>query len=214
MQKNYRTSFGIVLILAGFLLLAQRMGYVGGQWDDAILTLVFGVATIYFASLFFSERTRGWAALVSFIFLSFTASQFIEIFLPSLPGFYVGISVLLLMGLGFLAIYFIDHEKWWALIPGGVMLSLTAVTTVEELYPTLAFEPAGLLFFGLGLTFLVLYFIRVQGPRLTWAIYPALSLLTFGLFISFGEKDLWNVIWPALIVLLGLYFIVGAFRRN
>jgi len=214
MQKNYRTFFGLVLILAGILLLAQRMGFIGGEWDDAILTLVFAIGTIYFANLFYSDRSRWWAALVSFIMLGIAVSQFIEIFLPSLPDFYVGVSLLMLMGIGFLAIYFIDKQMWWAIIPGGVMLSLSAVTAADELIPNGGFEAAGLLFLGLGLTFFVLYFLRVPGPRLSWAIYPALALLGFGLFIGFGEEDLWNIIWPSMIVLLGFYFIFGAFRRK
>jgi len=214
MQRNYRTIFGVVLILAGFLLLAQSLGYLGGQWDDALLTLVFGLGTLYFASLFVGNRSRWWTALVAFIFLSFTASQFIEVFFPAIPGFYAGISILLFIGLGFFAIYFANKEMWWALIPGGVMLSLSAVTGAEEIFPELAFESAGLLFIGLGLTFLALYFLRVRGARLFWAIYPAISLLAFGLFVAFEGEEIWNVVWPALIVLLGIYFIYGAFRRK
>ena len=214
MQRNYRTIFGVVLILAGVLLLAQRLGIIGGQSGDAILSLAFGVGTLYFASLFFNDRSRWWAALVAFIFLSFTASQIIEIFFPAIPSFFAGMSILLFIGLGFIAIYFANKEMWWALIPGGVMLSLSAVTGVEELYPNIPFDAAGILFIGLGLTFLVLYFLRVQGSRLFWAIYPAISLLLFGLFVAFEGEEIWSVVWPALIVLLGIYFIIGAFRRK
>lgn len=214
MQRNYRTIFGVVLILAGFLLLAQRLGYIGGQWDDAIRALVFGVGTIYFASIFIGNRSRWWAALLAFIFLSFTASQFIEVFFPAIPGYFASISILLFMGLGFFAIYFANKEMWWALIPGGVMLSLAAVTSVEEIFPQLPFDAAGLLFIGLGLTFLTLYFLRVPGTRLFWAIYPAVSLLVFGLFVAFEGEEIWNVVWPALIVLLGIYFIFGALRKK
>ncbi len=214
MQKNYRMIFGTILILAGVLLLAQRFGYVGGQWDDAIMTLAFGTATLYFVSLFISERSRWWAAFVAFIFLGLTTSQFIEVFLPNVPGFYVGASVLLLMGLGFLTIYYLDRQMWWALIPGGVMLSLTAVIAVEEVFPQVPFESAGFLFIGLGLTFLILFLLPTQGGRLRWAIYPALSLLVFGLFIGLGDENLWNIVWPSLILLLGIYFIFGAFRRK
>ena len=214
MQRNYRTIFGIVLILAGFLLLAQRLGYVGGQWDDAIRGLSFGLGTFYFASLFFSDRSRWWAAMLGFIFLSFTASQFIEVFFPAIPGSYAGISILLFIGLGFLAIYFANKEMWWALIPGGVMLSLSTIVAVENLFPQIAINAGGLLFIGLGLTFLVLYFLRVPGVRLFWAIYPAISLFVFGLFVAFEGEEVWNLVWPALIVLLGLYLIFGAFRRK
>ena len=214
MQRNYRTLFGVVLILAGSLLLAQRNGLIGGDWNDAILTLVFGVGTIYFASLFFESRSRWWAALVAFIFLGITAENLLEIFFPSVPGFYSGASILFLMGVGFLAVYFLDRQMWWAIIPSGALLSLTGVVIFDEVGSGLPFDTAGILFVGLGLTFLVLYFLPVDGPRLTWAIYPALALVAFGLFVGVGERELWDVIWPALIVLLGLYFVWGAFRRR
>ncbi len=213
MKQNYRAIFGVLLILAGVLLIGQEFGIIGGGWDEIMLGLAFGAGSFFFATMFLVDRSRWWAALVAFIFLGLAASQLIEVFLPSASGSIIGGTFLGLTGLGFLAIYFLDRTMWWAIIPAGVLVSLTAVTIVEDIPTVSGFESGGLLFLGLGLTFLVLYFLPVQGSRLTWAIYPALSLLVFGILIGFAELEAWAIIWPSMIIVAGLAFIIGAFRR-
>lgn len=214
MQSNFRTVFGLVLILAGLLLGLQRFGILAGQWDDAVLTLVYGLGFIYFAASFYANRARWWAALGAFILLALALSQVFEIFLPNFGEAFTGSLVLFLIGLGFLSVYLLNRLMWWALIPAGVMFSLTALTLVEQLQPSAAFDPAGLLFIGMGLTFFLLYFLRVEGTRLTWAIFPAIPLLILGLFIGFEEQQAWDYVWPSLIILLGIYFLAGALRRS
>jgi hypothetical protein len=214
MYKNYRTLFGVVLIFAGILLFAQQAGYIGGQWDDALLTLVFGAGTIYFASFYFNDKNKWWPALVAFLLFGVTAANLLEIFLPNVGGGYAGPLLLFTFGIGFLSVFAINRQNWWAIIPGGALLSLTGVTLIDEFGGNLPIEAAGVLFIGLALTFLVLYFLPVEGQKLKWAIFPALSLLVFGLFVGFGEEDLWNLIWPAMIVILGIYFIFGAVRKT
>ena len=214
MPKNFRTVFGLILILSGSLLLLQRLGIIGGQGEDAVFTVIYGLSFLYFASLFQADRSRWWAALVSFILLGGALGNLFEVFLPGQAGQYVGSLVLFLIGLGFLTVYLSNRMLWWAIIPSGVLFSLSVLTVLEELPTQFGFEPAGILFVGLGLTFLILYFLRVDGPRLLWAIYPAITLFIFGLFIGFEEGQLWNYIWPSLIVILGIYFLVGSLRRG
>jgi hypothetical protein len=66
----------------------------------------------------------------------------------------------------------------------------------------------------MGLTFLVINFMTVDGERMNWAIFPAVPLLIFGLFIAFSQQALWAYIWPAILVLGGLYFLVSSIRRG
>jgi len=213
MPKNYRTVFGLLLILSGSLLMLQRLGIIGGRGEDAVFTVIYGISFLYFASMYQGDRSRWWAALVAFIMLGGALGNLFEIFLPGRGGQYTGSLVLFLIGLGFLTVYLSNRMLWWAIIPSGALFSLSTLTLVDELPNQLAFESAGILFIGLGLTFLVLYFLRVDGPRLLWAIYPAAALFIFGLFIGFEEGQLWDYIWPSLIVILGIYFVVGSLRR-
>ena len=213
MSQNYRTVIGVALMLAGLLMVAQQMGLIGGQWDDALLTLGFAAGTLFFASLFFSDRTKWWAALVAFIMLGLAAANFLDVFFPQVSGSLTGTIFLLMMGIGFLAVYFLDRNNWWAIIPGGVMLSLSAVTFADDLLQVSGFDSAGILFLGMGLTFLVLYYLPVNGERMGWPIFPALGLILFGIFIGFEQAELWKIMWPVMIILAGIWFIFGAFRR-
>lgn len=214
MNQSYRTGLGLLLILAGLLMIGQQLGWIGGQWDEAVLTLAFGAASIFFLSMYLADRSRWWAAMVALILLASGASQLVEIFFPKLDGSFIGAGVLFLIGVSFFLVYFMDRRMWWAIIPGGVMFSLTAVTVADELVRVPGFESGGLLFLGIGLTFLALYFLPGNRESMQWAIYPALPLLVFGLFIGLDQGDLWNIAWPSLVILLGLYFIFISLRRG
>jgi hypothetical protein len=214
MERNSRTLFGSLLIIAGVLLLLQRLNFIGGQWNDAVFAVLYGLGVIYFAQMYRADRSRWWPGLLAFILAGVTIGNLLEIFLPGQADNYAGSVVLFMIGLGFLLIYLSNRINWWANIPSGVMFSLTAVTLLEELSPRIGFEAAGLLFIGLGLTFLSLYFLRVEGQQLSWAVFPAIPLIIFGLFVSFEQREAWNFIWPAVIILFGVYFLVGSLRRG
>lgn len=213
MLRDPRTIFGILLILAGVLFGLQELDLISGNWEDPIFTLAYGVGFIFFLLSFLEDRSRWWAALVGLILLGLTLEQASEMVFPGFAADFSGAIFLGMIGVAFLVVYFIDRQMWWALIPAGVMLSLTALVVVDDLSPNLPFDSAGLLFIGMGLTFLVLYFLPGYREQLSWAIFPAVPLLIFGLFIGFGEYDLWAYVWPALVILLGVYFLVGAVRR-
>lgn len=213
MKGNYRVIFGLLLIVAGVLLGLQQFGYLTGDFGDVFGTLAFGLGLVFFLGIFLADRSQWWAALVSFIFLGLTLTSAVELFLPNIADI-SGSVFLFMIGLGFLFVYFRDRMMWWAIIPGGVMLSLTAVTLSEDVFQVRSIEPAGFLFLGLGLTFLALTFIRIEGQSLDWAIWPALGLLVFGFFITFEQAYVWNYIWPLFIIILGVYFLLGSFRRS
>lgn len=213
MKGNYRVIFGLLLILAGILLGMQQFGYLPGDFGDVFGTLAFGLGLVFFFTIFMSDRSQWWAALLSFIFLGLTLTSAVDLFLPQISDI-SGSVFLLMIGLGFLFVYFRDRINWWAIIPGGVMLSLTAVTLAEDVFHLRGIESGGFLFLGLGLTFLALTFIHIEGQSLDWAIWPALGLLVFGFFITFEQAYVWNYIWPLFIIILGVYFLMGSFRRS
>ena len=214
MQRNSRTLLGSLLIISGALLLLQRLDYIGGQAFDAVRAVIFGLGIIYFIQLYREDRSRWWPGLVAFIFAGLTIGYLIEIFFPGRANNFSGSIFLFMLGLGFLLIYFSNRINWWAIIPSGVMMSLTAVTLLDDLAPQFRFESGGALFIGLGLTFLVLYFLPVEGQKLSWAIFPSIILIIFGLFVGFERQEAWSFIWPSLIILFGIYFLVGSLRRG
>ncbi|MDA1330392.1 MAG: hypothetical protein O3B43_04935 [Chloroflexi bacterium] len=213
MERNNRVVLGVLLIGAGVLLTLQQLNLIPGGWEDVIVGLAYLAGFVFFLTTFLSNRSQWWAALSTFIFLGLTLSRGIELFAPGLEDL-GGAIFFLLMGLGFLTVFSLERSQWWAIIPGGVMLSLAALVAVEELGANIGFEPAGLLFIGMGVTFLALSAMKVEGQRLSWAIFPAIPLLLLGLFVGLENEAVWAYVWPSLIILLGLYFVAGAARRK
>ena len=68
-------------------------------------------------------------------------------------GDWGGFFFLGFLGLGFLAVYFSGRERWWAIIPGGVLLTLGFISVLNNVYG--GRETGGFFFLGLGLTFLL-----------------------------------------------------------
>jgi hypothetical protein len=92
---------------------------------------------------------------------------------------------------GFSANLHFHRKQWWALIPGGVLLTLAGVTLVSE--PDYA---GGLFFLGLALTFGLIYFLPKPSGKSQWALYPAVFLLAVGVLVNLGEANVLNYVWP------------------
>jgi hypothetical protein len=103
---------------------------------------------------------------------------------------------------------------WWAIIPGGVLMSIAAAAYFDEMNSALPFEPGGILFIGMGITFLLLSLVRDNGRRLSWGIYPAIPLLTLGLMIAFGTEASWAIVGPVMLIAGGGFLILNALRKK
>ena len=68
----------------------------------------------------------------------------------------------------------------------------------------------GVLFLGLGLTFLVLTVIRTPEGRLTWATIPAAVLLVIGALLTAQVLRAFAYIWPIALVVIGAYLLFRA----
>jgi hypothetical protein len=214
MQRDYRSLLGIFLIAGGLLLGAQQFGLVSGDWSDAVFAGLWALGALFFFDLYRRDRNQWWFGLVAFILAGLAVSGLISLFFPAVGDAIGGAIFFGAMATGFILVYRRDSNNWWALIPAGVMLSLAAITVVDDLPIQLPFDEGGLLFLGMGLTFLVLTQIKVAGERLAWAIFPAIALLLFGVFVAFGRSASWNIVWPSLIIIFGLYFLVDAMRKR
>jgi hypothetical protein len=116
---------------------------------------------------------------------------------PAFAHGWCGSIILGCLGLAFGAIYLADRRHWWAIIPGGCLLSVALVAAArgERLA---GWGTVGLFFFGLAATFgLIALVERRRGGQ--WAIYPALGCL--GLATVTGDWSRW---WPVLLIVIGL----------
>ncbi len=214
MFKDYRNIIGLILIVGGVLLGLQQLGIVSGGALDALFTAAFGLIAIMFATIYFGNRSQWWAALAALILTGLTLTSAISLFFPALEDSVGGPIFLFMMGLGFLVVYLTNRIMWWAIIPSGVLLSLSLVAFLDNSPNSLGFEPAGILFLGMGLTFLIVSRLRYNGERLSWGIFPAIPLLILGLFVGLGSSSVWNSVWPIVLIVLGLYFVFTTLRRS
>lgn len=200
-----RILWGLLLILAGVLFLLNSIGTIKiGEYQWAIL---LGIGGLAFLSVFISDRNQWWALFPAFGLLIGCAIVYLESAFPAIPGDFAGAIALGGIGLAFLLIFVSNFANWWALIPAGVLFSMTAVFL-------LGVESAGVFLIGLGLTFGVIGFVPTEHGRMRWAFIPAAVLLLVGLFALIASFNLFALLWPLGLIAAGLLIIYYVIRRR
>lgn len=189
-----RIVFGVVLLLAGGLLLMQALGVLqeANNWFWGALFLLAGGA---FMSLLFSGYW--WAVFPGMTLLALGVTAL----LPEAWDNYEGLVFLGGIGLAFWIVYFMDRSSWWALIPAGVMTTLGIVSALPDRVSGL--ETGGFFFLGLAVTFLLVALLA----GLRWAYYPAAVLGIFGLLVTASLMSIANYLWAAVLIAAGGYLI-------
>lgn len=199
---------GIMLVAVGVVLLMQNLGLFGDA-EDVVMALIFGGCGVGFLGLFASRRDAWWAAIPSFALLGI-AALIGSTALGIEPGPWGGALFLGGLGLGFVATYLRRNQNWWAIIPGGVLLTLALVAGLSETVPDE--EIGSIFFFGLALTFAAVYLQARPRGRATWALFPAAGTALMGLVILANVVHVINLIWPALMIVAGLALLAGTLR--
>lgn len=202
---DLRIIWGGLLIAAGGLLLLQELGNVSGAWS-IIWTFLFGIAGVGFLYLYLTDRSQWWPLIPGLTLVSLAALILVEEFFPGIT--WGGAIFLGGIGLSFWLIYFTNRDNWWAIIPGGVLLTLAAVAALEPV----ADDDGGIFFLGLGITFALVGLLPTSQGRMQWAFIPAAVLLIMGIFLATPLLPLLNYIWPVALILLGGYLILRNFR--
>ncbi len=117
-----------------------------------------------------------------------------------------------MIGLSFVVIFLTHREHWWAVIPGGVLLTLGLVASMSDLGN--GFDTGGIFFLGLALTFLMVYFIPTQEGRMLWAIWPAGILGVMGMLLLIGSSGLARLVWPAALIFFGGLMIFRSLKAR
>ncbi|MBX3049327.1 MAG: hypothetical protein KIT46_03375 [Anaerolineales bacterium] len=213
MQRDYRTIFGVLLIAGGILIGLQQWGYLKGNWNDALFAGLWALGALYF---FDQARLQNnpWLNFAGLVLAGLAASNLLDLFFPPIGDALGGAVFLGAIGAGFLFIFRREPSNWWALIPSGVMFTLAIISVLDDLRLDLPFETGGLLFIGIGLTFLVISQLRTSSEPLGWAIFPAGALILFGLFVSLGSAASWNYVWPVIIIVVGICLLWQSLRKS
>jgi hypothetical protein len=200
---SWRIIAGVMLVVFGALALMQSMGVLrmeGTLWG-VFFGLLFVAAGVGFMSVLLQDRNRNWWAAIpgmTLIGLGILVTLSILNVQPEelLPAIFMGC-----IGASFLIVYWLDRQRWWAIIPGGAVVSIA----VMILFAQTGSWPAVILFGGLALSFgLVAISVRPGEPSRTWAWYPALAMVVLAAIVASTSGPLPGIIWPVILIVAGL----------
>jgi hypothetical protein len=194
--------FGLLLLTGGVLALLQTMGYLKDA-SDVFWGGIFIAIGLAFLALLLGGHW--WGVFPGFTMLALG----IVIFLPDGLDDLGGLVFLGGIGLSFWVTYFTSpRERWWALIPAGVMTTLAGMTVAAERFGE--FQTAGFFFLGLSATFLLVAVLA--GMR--WAYWPALALGVMGVLGLASLFEIANYIWAVALMGIGGFLLFRYFSNR
>ncbi|MHB0859513.1 MAG: hypothetical protein ACYC5M_18335 [Anaerolineae bacterium] len=209
--------WGVLLVVAGVLFLLQNLGVFGalglfgGLGIDLVFALLFAFGGVVFLSVYARNREQWWPLIPGMALIGIGGVIFISALAPGLSDF-GGAFFLGCLALAFLLVYATDRTLWWAIIPGGVLLTLAVVAGIGD---TVGGIDTGALFFvGLGVTFLVVSLIPTPEGRMRWALIPAGVMLVLALVVAAQRPGILAYLLPAAAILGGLYLLMRALSER
>ena len=207
MKHNaWRIILGAVLVIFGAMALLQNFGNIsfeGSLWG-VFVALLFGAVGAGFLVTFVQDRKINWWAVIpgmTLVGLALLVLLGVMNFKPDevLPAVFMGF-----IGASFLIIYFNDRDKWWAIIPGGVVSSIALLILFSEQ----GTWPAVILFGGMAATFglVALTAGTTEKPR-TWAWWPAGIMAVLAVIVGLTSSPLEGILWPIVLIGAGLVMV-------
>jgi len=195
---------GVMLFLAMTTLLVDN---VGGEWVGSLF--LFLIALSFFV-VYLNNHTRTWALLVAYI-------MFVLSIAPAMAygggdtAAYFGSVFLFAIALPFFILYFRSAENWWAIIPAGVMTTLSVIAGLA-IAGLIRNENQGgyanaFLMGGLAVTFAVVWLRHAKDWAKVVTIVLAALAVASVFFASYTE-----IFWPIAIILAGGYLLFTAMR--
>jgi hypothetical protein len=207
-----RIVWGLLLIVGGLLFLLENLSIL--SISGLFWAILFVLAGLAFLSTFYSDRAAWWAIIPGVVLLGLGVFIFLDQLAPGFSDVVGGAIFLGTISLAFWLVYLANRTNWWAIIPAGVMATLALVAGLSETVPGM--EVGGIFFIGMGLTFALLGVLPDHRVNLRWAFIPAGILLVFGILLTAAAVNWFNYVWPALMILGGLYLLLRTymFRRK
>ena len=206
-RLDARLVGGLLLVGAGVIYLLQNLGYL--LWANLIWGTAAALTGLLFLALVVGNRNHWWAVIPGLTLLAVATIIALGYLAPSLVARWSGPIFLAAIGLSFWVIYLLDRGLWWAIIPGGVLLTLAGVAALDrDNGPQLG----GVFILGLSATFLLVGIAPNPHGALRWAFIPAAILFLLGLLLFVGLHAAINYVWPLALIAVGLFVILRAFR--
>ena len=203
-RVNWALIARIGLIAIGALSLLGELGV--ASIPGLAIPVLFGLTALAFLCVYFTMQVAWWTAFLAGGLLGVAAMMGWGVVSPDQVGTVAPALFTAAPAVAFWALYLKDRDKWWAIVAGCVLLTLALRTGLSPvLGDSLGIE--GVLFLGLGVTFLALYFVRLAQDRLQWALVAAGVLLLLGLILLLNPDGLLADWAPAAVLALGLYLV-------
>lgn len=203
---------GIALLLVGALLLLRNLGVIR-QPGDTLWSLLFLAGGAAFVAAYISNRTRWWALIPAGTLIGLGVLIGVTTAFPGAGERWGGSIFLACIAASFLLIYFLHRANWWAIIPGGVMLTTAVVAGIAT--GGSSGELAGaVMMYGMAATFLVLAQIELPGGRMRWPFIPAGVLAALGTVILLESVSGFGIAAALAVVGAGVYLLMRGMRRG
>lgn len=199
---------GLLLILAGVMLLLESLNLVALNWDMLIGPLFF-IGGLIFILRYLTNRGEWWPLIPGLVLMALGLIIFFD--QSAFADQWSGLIFLGFLGIAFWLIYFLHRENWWAIIPAGTLTTLAVVSALPDEGVLIS---GGAFFLGLAITFGLVYLSSPSEKRLTWALYPAAVLFALGIVVSLGASNYLNYIWPIGLLAVGVVLIFQSIRRR
>ena len=133
--------------------------------------------------------------------LRFAGFASVAVLATATAGQFSGAAAVGFPALVFLLVYSTNPKRWWALLPGGILTSISLLLTFDALFPN--WDATPILFLGLAATFTYLYLSSPKRGGKRWALYPAILFII--LTVVFNDPRGYSSGWlfPSLLILAG-----------
>jgi hypothetical protein len=194
---------GVMLFLMLTTLLVDSTG---GEW---IGSLFLFIAAFAFLVVYLNNRTRTWALLVAYIFGVLGIAPAMASGGESAA--YYGPVFLFAIALPFFIVYFRGADKWWAIIPAGVLTTISIIAALA-IAGFIRNESEGgyanaILMFGFSATFAIVWLRHTMAwAKVVTIVLSALAVASI-FFAIYSE-----ILWPLAIIITGGYLLYSALR--
>jgi len=208
-RKSGALIWGVLLIVFGIGFLMQSLGLFVG------MGALVGTGFMAFGGLVFlyvraQNAENWWGFIPGFALLGLATLIAWDAIWPE-----SNLGVVAFMGglsLGFWAVYLDRRERWWAMIPGGVLAALALMLLADAL--NVPIDEGGLFLLLMGVAFVVVAWLSPQDVDTRWAFIPAIVLGLIGVTVMLATAELARFVLPAIMLAGGLYLLARGYVRG
>lgn len=173
-QDRGRLFWGLALLLMGVAFLGFNLGFLP-QFDEFLWAAFLGILSVLFFFTYFSSGIRAWGWLFPATILG-ALSAIVYLSSTAINGDFLGAIFMAAVALPFWVAFFLDKNNWWAIIPAGVISTITLIILLSATRMD-GDLIGGIFMLGLGLVFIVIYLLNREH---WWALIPGGVIATIG----------------------------------